>query len=224
VQHAQENERKRISRELHDDLCQRLSGMKFRVEALEGETGPEQKWMGKQLRDFRHELDRAISEVRRISSNLRPSVLDDFGLVTALRLLCKDFERLHGVKTTLRLGSDESLQLDPNTEIALYRITQEALANVAKHAGASQLTLHLIRRPALVELLIQDNGHGFPQEIAEGAKGGGHGLGLMNMRERAELLGGTFEVDSEAEKGTCVSVTLPMGDLAVHEQDQNPDR
>ncbi len=127
MQRAQEEERARISRELHDDLCQRLSGMKFRVEVLEEEGAPGDRKMAKQLRDVREELDRSIAEVRRISSNLRPSVLDDFGLVTALRLLAKDFEKRQGIATGIHCGEGIPTDLPGDLEIALYRISQEAL-------------------------------------------------------------------------------------------------
>ena len=223
VQQAQESERKRISRELHDDLSQRLSGMKFRVEVLEGEVEPLKRGAGRRLREIGEELDRTIAEVRRISSNLRPSVLDDFGLVTALRLLCKEFEKVHGVRAAFHLAAPAPLQLDATTEIALYRIAQEALANVAKHAHASAVTMHLVQHQSFVELTIQDDGRGFVPGSVLNTRGHGHGLGLMNMQERAELLGGTFEVDAAGGKGTVVSVTIPKGEHALHEQDQNID-
>ena len=104
VQRAQEEERARISRELHDDLCQRLSGMKFRVEALEDDVSPAGKQISGHLHEVTEELDRSIAEVRRISSNLRPSVLDDFGIVAALRMLCKDFEKRQGISRGTSCG------------------------------------------------------------------------------------------------------------------------
>ncbi len=221
VQRAQEEERERISRELHDDICQRLSGMKFRVEVLADEAEPAQKRMVRGLRDINQELDRAITEVQRISSNLRPSVLDDFGLVTALRMLSKDFEKVHSVRTSFRETHAVPGPVDPNIEIALYRIAQEALSNTAKHARAQSVTLDLDRQDASIRLTIADDGTGFGEKDAARARDEGHGMGLMSMRERSELLGGTFRVDTAADRGTTIIVTLPLGAEATHEE--NPD-
>jgi PAS domain S-box-containing protein len=222
VQRAQEEERARISRELHDDLCQRLSGMKFRVEVLEDEARPISQKVNRQLRDFRVELDKTISEVRRVSSNLRPSVLDDFGLVVALKLLCKDFGKLHGIRTMSYLGNGEPLRANANIEIALYRIAQEALSNIAKHAEASNVVLHLLHRDSSICLIVEDDGKGFNQDDAAKAKTAGRGLGLISMRERAELLGGSLDISSTSARGTTISVTIPLRE--VHEEDQNPHR
>jgi len=221
VQRAQEEERERISRELHDDICQRLSGMKFRVEVLAGGAEPAGKRMVRGLRDINQELDRAITEVQRISSNLRPSVLDDFGLVTALRMLCKEFEKLHAVRTTFREAHAPSGPVDGNIEIALYRIAQEALSNTAKHSHAGTATLHLERQDTSIQLTVSDDGTGFDETDAARARGEGHGIGLMSMRERSELLGGTFRIESGSGKGTTVTVTLPLPAEAAHEE--NPD-
>lgn len=210
MQRAQEEERARLSRELHDDLCQRLTGMKFRVEVLEDETDPDDRKIGKQLREVRDELDRSIAEVRRISSNLRPSVLDDFGLVTALRLLVKEFEKRQGIAVTMECGDDVPVELDGDTEIALYRIAQEALANVAKHAHATNVALRLSYPGRLLQLSIQDNGKGIVRDDAALKREAGHGLGLLGMRERTELLGGVFEIDTGEGKGTAVTVKIPV--------------
>ena len=210
MQRAQEEERARLSRELHDDLCQRLTGMKFRVEVLEDETDSDDRKMGKQLRDVRDELDRSIAEVRRISSNLRPSVLDDFGLVTALRLLVKEFEKRQGVMVGFDCSEDVPVGLDGDTEIALYRIAQEALANIAKHAEATNVQVRLSYMAGLVQLSIRDNGKGIVRDDSALKRAAGHGLGLLGMRERTELLGGTFEIESGEGRGTTVAVKIPV--------------
>ena len=224
VQRAQEEERERISRELHDDICQRLSGMKFRVEVLAGNAEPANKRMVRGLRDINNELDRAITEVQRISSNLRPSVLDDFGLVTALRMLCKEFEKLHAVRTSFREGHAPPGPVDTNIEIALYRIAQEALSNTAKHSNAGKATVHLERQETSIQLTVSDDGTGFGDKDAARARGEGHGMGLMSMRERSELLGGTFRIESAPGKGTTVTVTLPLPVEAMHEEDPDTHR
>ncbi len=210
MQRAQEEERARISRELHDDLCQRLTGMKFRVEVLEEEAAPSDRKMGGQLRDVREELDRSIAEVRRISSNLRPSVLDDFGFVTALRLLVKEFEKRQGIAAVIHCAQGFPADLEGDSEIALYRIAQEALANIAKHAHATAVEVHLVQRNISVELRIRDNGQGIVLENMASMRIEGHGLGLLGMRERTELLGGSFVIDTGPQEGTTVTVTLPV--------------
>ena len=224
VQRAQEEERERISRELHDDICQRLSGMKFRVEVLAGNAEPANKRMVRGLRDINQELDRAITEVQRISSNLRPSVLDDFGLVTALRMLCKEFEKLHAVRISFREANAPPGPVDTHIEIALYRIAQEALSNTAKHSNAGNATVHLERQESSIQLTVSDDGTGFEETDAARARGEGHGMGLMSMRERSELLGGTFRIESASGKGTTVTVTLPLAVEATHEEDQDTHR
>ena len=224
VQRAQEEERERISRELHDDICQRLSGMKFRVEVLADEAEPAQKRMVRGLRDINQELDRAITEVQRISSNLRPSVLDDFGLVTALRMLCKEFERIHSIPTTFRETHEVPGPVDANIEIALYRIAQEALSNTAKHSHARTATLNLDRQETCIQLTITDDGNGFDESDTARARGEGHGMGLMSMRERSELLGGTSRIESASGKGTTVTVTLPLPAETTHEENQDTHR
>lgn len=224
VQRAQEEERGRISRELHDDLCQRLSGMKLTAEVIADQIRPENKKVNRRLRDFAGELDRAISEVRRISSNLRPSVLDDFGLVIALKILCREFESLHNVRTSFEMGNSNPRHLDPNIEIAVYRIAQEALSNIAKHAKASTAALHLLHHDASLRLIVEDDGDGFSGTQALRPREPGHGFGLISMRERTELLGGRFEVDSAPRKGTTVSVTIPLGELTDNEENANSHR
>jgi PAS domain S-box-containing protein len=209
IQRAQEEERSRIARELHDDICQRLTGMKYRVEVLEEGIRPTHRRVAKQLGDVREELDRSVAEVRRISSNLRPSVLDDFGLVTALRILCKEFQSAHNIAATLHISPGFPERIDPEGGTAAYRITQQALANVARHSEATSVTLNLDIRGGALSLTIADNGRGFtiagPDAVASRK-----GFGLVSMRERAELLGGHLQIDSTPGRGTAISVTIPM--------------
>ncbi len=224
VQRAQEEERARISRELHDDLCQRLSGMKFRVEALEGDVSPAGEQISGHLHEVTQELDRSIAEVRRISSNLRPSVLDDFGIVAALRLLCKDFEKRQGISAVLDVDPGVPAQIDGHIEIAMYRIAQEALANIARHARASAVSVRLEAAGTNLRLVVQDDGKGFSQEDVGQARGSGRGSGLISMRERSELLGGSLDIRTTAGGGTGISVSIPFGEQEQHGEDQNSHR
>ena len=224
TQRAQEEERARIARELHDDLCQRLTGTKYRVEVLHDQVLSTHRRMAKDLDDVMQELDRSITEVRRMSFNLRPSVLDDFGLVPALRLLCSEFQKAHGTTTSLEVAEDISDGVGTDTEIALYRIAQEALTNVAKHAGAMHVSVRLTCEGAFLHLHVEDDGKGFVYEEAVSKRGAGHGLGLISMRERAELLGGTCAVTSTGGKGTIVAITIPRSGDYTNAKDQNSHR
>jgi signal transduction histidine kinase len=207
VQRAQEEERSRIARELHDDICQRLTGMKYHVETLEEETRPSQGRATKRLREIRRELERSVVEVRRISSNLRPSVLDDFGLIAALQIHCKEFQKMHKIRTTLQVDAGIPDRMEGETETAIFRITQQALTNIAQHSGADTVSLSLEVESQMLILRISDNGRGF-----SAARNGvpPNGFGLTSMRERAELLGGEFLLESEPDGGTTVSVTIPI--------------
>jgi signal transduction histidine kinase len=210
MQRAQEEERARISRELHDDVCQRLTGTRYRVDVLQDGIPAGNRRMQRELEDVSLELDRSINEVRRISSNLRPSVLDDFGLVAALRLLCSELERSSGVAVTCDVPEAADDHVDGSTAMALYRIAQEALGNVAKHAHATAVDLTLARDERGVRLTVHDNGTGFGNDDVAKSKGAGHGFGLRTMSERAELLGGECTVTSTTHGGTTVAASLPL--------------
>jgi PAS domain S-box-containing protein len=218
VQRAQEDERQRISRELHDDICQRLSGMKLNMEVLEDDFKSKDQKTFRTLRGFKKQFEQTITEVRRLSSNLRPTVLDDFGLTIALNLLGREFERAHKVTTRVELGDPTLKHLDPQIEIALYRIAQESLTNIAKHANASHVTLRLALDGSLVVLTVKDDGNGFDPKELPHSKRPGHGLGLISMRERAELLGGTWEIQSVPNAGTTIQVTIPVEVSIDHEE------
>jgi len=171
------------------------------------------------LHDVTEELDRTISEVRRISSNLRPSVLDDFGLVIALKLLCKEFQAHHSIDAALQVDRATPERIDRHIEIALYRIAQEALTNVAKHASAKNVGLNLSYEHGTIKMAISDDGKGFNQEDRARAKDSGHGYGLMIMRERSELLGGACDISSDRRRGTTISVTVPVAEKEAYEKD-----
>lgn len=212
VQRALEDERQRIARELHDDLGQQLSGMKFTIEALEETAGKRNKKALLQLKNIKKRIDSMIQATRRISSNLRPVALDDFGLAIALQLLCKEFEQQGTITIFYERKTTRTLRMNSHVEIALYRIAQEALTNVVKHANASKaaVRLHTHEHNAILE--IQDDGNGFDYNSKVRTKSYPHGLGLISMRERTELLGGEFSLTSAEGKGTTVRVVLPIGE------------
>lgn len=196
---AQEAERRRVARELHDGVSQLLASARYRLHALTaGLPAANPLADGAQAA-----VERALGEVRRISHGLRPSELDDLGLAAALRALVADFRTRTGLAVALQCARLEP-RLPADREEACYRIVQEALTNVERHARARRVTLKLTRSRNAVRLVIRDDGRGLPRD------GRGSGLGLMHMRERAELTGGTCHIGAAAGGGTEIIARLPL--------------
>jgi signal transduction histidine kinase len=224
VQAAQEEERRRVARELHDDLGQRLSALKLTIHVFEHELrGGVLPGIGR-LKSLVEDVDRMITEVRRISYNLRPLALDDFGLPVALEMLCKEFERVYNVSTNLRVNGSTGVPNDEQIDIALYRVAQGALSNVAKHAGASTATVSMTRGDGSVVLSVEDDGRGFDIAMLRKRREGHSGLGVIGMRERSELLGGTFSITSVPDRGTRVQVEIPVSNANAGQKDSNTHR
>jgi two-component system NarL family sensor kinase len=206
---AQEAERHRVARELHDGIGQVLASAKFRLHDLEAAANSPAGLGGQGIARVRELVDQAANEVRRLSQNLRPSLLDDLGLEPALRGLCEDFHERTGV--AIHLDCHELVgRLSPHLELVLFRIAQEALNNVEKHAQASRLRLSLAQRGASIELHVQDNGRGFHPKNRTGPRAKQGGLGLMNMQERASIVDGTVELKSAPGEGAEVVVRVPV--------------
>ncbi|MFV0350578.1 MAG: PAS domain S-box protein, partial [Halodesulfovibrio sp.] len=203
---AQEDERKRIGRELHDSTAQTLSGIKFMMEAdlaeMERAAVPHDTRVVRKVVSL---LQGAIIELRRIIMDLRPTVLDDLGLLSALRWLQDEFSTMHGhIGIRLLMDMDEEL-LDERQKSVLFRIAQEALANAVRHSGADAISFSLLREGSNCCLTIADNGIGFdPQEMP------GAGIGLDSMRERLELVEGQLHILSEKGIGTQVRALVPL--------------
>ena len=203
---AQETERKRLSRELHDGVGQILSGVKFRLESLPGEMALGKKDAEKIVKVGGF-LSHAISEIRRVSQNLMPSELVDLGLEPALRTLCREFKERAGVPVTLKTRNVPP-NIAPELALALFRITQEALNNVGKHSKASLAAVALSREGKELILSVRDNGVGFTPGASR--QPAGKGIGLGSLRERAELAGGTIDLDSSPGGGTTLTVRVPL--------------
>jgi two-component system, NarL family, sensor histidine kinase UhpB len=204
VMDAQEEERRRISRELHDDTAQTLTSLLLYAKALEQGDAP--PGVREALAELREEVARSLEGVRRLARELRPSALDDLGLVAALEGYTHDFSRRTGIELRFEpaCGGD---RLPPEVELALYRIAQEALTNAAKHAGPTHIDVGLVREPGSVSLTVRDNGSGFdPSWLPSGDRG----LGLFGMKERAELTGGTLAIASAPGAGATISVRIPL--------------
>jgi two-component system, NarL family, sensor histidine kinase UhpB len=207
VLQAQERERQRVARELHDQTGQALTHEIISLDLLLERTGDAKA--RQQLEAVKRTLEETLEEVHRMSQDLRPSVLDDLGLVPALRTLAKQPS-----------GSEVSVHVDglrdrlpPPIETALYRIAQEALTNANKYAKASHVNIDLRSLDGHIRLRVRDDGVGFdPQSIPEREEPGRAGLGIFGMRERATLLRGTLEIHSAPQKGTEVVAQLPLED------------
>ena len=201
---AQEEERKRIARELHDDTAQALTSVLVRLRLLERSAGDERLRAGiTELRDLTGDT---LEGVRRMAIDLRPPMLDDLGLEAALQAFVQDFSHRWPVKAKFTGGRLGRLPLD--VELVLYRIVQEALSNVAKHANASGVEARLTRRGRSLRLVIEDDGCGFDVEAAKSSRGSG--LGLFGMEERLALIGGSVLVESAVGRGTRISVEAPL--------------
>ncbi|MCV2358180.1 PAS domain S-box protein [Paucibacter sp. TC2R-5] len=211
---AREEERRRIARELHDELGQRLSALKMDL----SEVGAELHGRASQTRvvSMLDMLDATMASVRHIAADLRPLMLDDLGLYAAIEWLAREFERRMGLKVTVRLGHDEP-QMDPRTSTALYRMVQESLTNVARHAHATTVEIDLGVEGKELVLTVQDNGVGFAAKALrkEGS------FGLLGMRERALLLEGQMQADNTLFGGR-IRVRLPLPRQLPRSQLQMP--
>jgi two-component system, NarL family, sensor kinase len=204
----QEAERGRISRELHDGVGQSLTALKMQLELLERAVPPDQEALRSRLVELTRIADRSLQDVRQLSRLLRPQMLDELGLVPTLRWLARSVQEGTGLGVQLSVeGIDE--RLDPDLETIVYRLVQEALTNVAKHAQAPSAHVRLRRGRDRLLLSVRDEGRGFdPGQALEA--GDTRGGGLRGMRDRVDLFGGRFELHSTAGAGTSVEVQLPL--------------
>ena len=208
---AQEEERKRVARELHDEASQALTtliiGLETVLESLP-QGLPEPR---RQVLALRTLAEQTLDEIRNLALSLRPTVLDDLGLPSAVRWYAKSIGEKAGFKLSLvMLGLEE--RLPSPVETAVFRIVQEALANVAKHAQAHEVLIHLERSDHQISLLIRDDGQGFNVGKVLSSRNRGAGLGIFGIEERVTILGGNWELQSEAGKGTELRATIPLGD------------
>lgn len=222
---GQEEERKRLSRELHDGLGQLLTAIKLQVDGLEAKLARGQA-DGVNLTPLKNLIAQTIQETRSVSNNLMPSVLSDFGVLAALRMLADT----HNRADTLAAGAvkvdvdvSESLESTPlnlsqDAEITLYRVAQEAMTNAIRHGKAQRISLRLFERDGQLVFTIEDNGVGFKTQRLNTEP---HGQGVHNMHERINLLGGTFALSSTPGKGTTIQVSIPYhSSVIAHDYDQ----
>jgi PAS domain S-box-containing protein len=208
---AQEDERKRIARELHDSVGQSLAAMKFRLESTLDQVRQGQTDMGiESLEALVPLLQQLSDEVRRIHIDLRPSLLDDLGIVLTISWFCREFESLYSDIQIEKMINIDEKQIPDHFKIVIFRILQEALHNVAKHSKAKHVLVSLGGTDSHIELVVKDEGQGFDVEELRSEKELSAGFGLISMKERTELSGGTFSVESSEGKGTVVRASWPI--------------
>nr|WP_246325374.1 HAMP domain-containing protein [Dissulfurirhabdus thermomarina] len=200
---AQEEERARIARELHDQVGQSIASLMVELKVLQGVAGCEAARAG--VERLRHTLTRELEGIHRLSVELRPPVLDDLGLAAALDLYVTEFMEQHGIEVDFTPIGVEEGRLPAPVEIGVYRIIQEALTNVVRHAEARRVTVILERRAGRIRGVVEDDGTGFVPGKVRGGR-----VGLYGMEERAQLLGGRLHVDSEPGRGTMVVLDVPL--------------
>jgi PAS domain S-box-containing protein len=212
VLHAQEEERKRISRELHDVIAQTLTGINLRLAALKKAAGGNPKDFDRHLARTQQLVEKSVNIVHEFARELRPAVLDDLGLIPALHSFMKNFTAQTGIHAHLTAFTEvEKLEISQRT--VLFRVAQEALTNVNRHAKASRVEVSIQKISDGICMKINDDGKSFSVEQALHASTGKR-LGLLGMRERLEMVGGTFRVESVPGKGTTTIAQIPFGKVA----------
>jgi signal transduction histidine kinase len=208
IQKLQEEEKQKLSRELHDSFGQKLTSIRLNLELLKS-SELDIKEKSVIVSDMSSLLDNAMLEVREISYRLKPRILEDFGLVPSLKALCNDISNKSGINGIFQAHKLDQ-RLNPELETGLYRITQEALNNMVKHSKAKEFSVQLVRHPDILRLMIEDDGVGFdPNKIKEDPTKRNH-LGLVNMSERVLSFNGKFILDSHQGGGTEIIVEIPM--------------
>ena len=216
---AQETERGRIARELHDGIGQSLSAIKFRVEDALGQLAKGSiESSVSTLGNLIPVIQGTVEEVRRITMDLRPSTLDDLGILATIAWLCREFQATYSNVEIKREISAEERDVPDSLKIVVYRVLQEALNNVAKHSGADMVTIALAKKNNTIQLAIEDNGCGFDVKEARSVESSERGFGLGSMKERTELSGGTFVINSAKGKGTFVRASWPHNEFHRNSQ------
>ncbi|UCB49573.1 MAG: PAS domain S-box protein, partial [Deltaproteobacteria bacterium] len=205
---TQEEERRRIARELHDEAGQALTAINLGLERLEEKVSSSENGIRKDISEIREMVIRTSSEIRRLSYSLHPTLLSDLGLEPALNLYFKNVKNHSDLDIEFRMvGFDQRLDVD--TETVLYRFSQEALTNTIKHSGAMHFRLSIIKSYPKIIFLAEDDGRGFDGQIRSDSE---RSLGLLGMRERASLLGGTFQVHGRRGEGTRIRIEIPLAE------------
>jgi signal transduction histidine kinase len=210
LQSAREEERKAVAREIHDELGQALTTMKLELSLLKDEIASDAAAAIRRVQELKENIDETIQAVKRIISKLRPRLLDDLGLAAAVEWQANDFQHYSGIVCEMVVDPEE-MEIDGEISTAIFRIFQETLTNIARHSGATRVTASLMRSGNFLELQVRDNGRG----ISKSQIGDSKSFGLIGIRERARHWNGSVEISGEPNKGTTVTVRIPLSAAAV---------
>ncbi len=206
LENIREAERTHMAREIHDELGQQLTGLKMDISWINRKIKSADEGVLQKIQDTIKLIDKTVITVRRIATQLRPSILDDLGLIAAMEWQSDEFEKRSEIQTFFT-SNVTSVQLKPEIATAVFRVFQESLTNVLRHAAADMVEARLEVNENSLELTIKDNGRGFNPADIENKKT----LGLLGMKERVLLMGGTYQITSEQQKGTLVRIIVPLG-------------
>jgi PAS domain S-box-containing protein len=221
---AQEEERKRIAAEIHDTFGACLAAIKFKVEMTVRQKGEIPNGAIESLETVIPVIQEGIDECRRMQMDLRPSMLDDLGLLPTLSWFCRRYQTIYsGIRVNQEMEIEET-EVPDSLKIVVYRITQEAMNNIAKHSKADLVRLSLRKIDRRMELVLEDNGQGFDLEKVVGSEGKRQGLGLSSMRERTDLSGGFLGIESTEGKGTIIRVWWPLHEMAQSKVQQGENQ
>jgi signal transduction histidine kinase len=207
---VQENERRRISKELHDELGPALMILKFQLSSIETRLPKNSKALRTEFETLPHYLDDVIENVRRLSWDLNPTVLEQFGLATAVKNLLEDFSKHFAIRWEPPQVEEINDLFSPLSQTNIYRIFQEALTNIGRHAQAAQISIEMEKRDGYVTFIIKDNGRGFDPQAVMNRQDRQRGIGLAAMQERARMAGGRLEIRSRPGSGTHLVFTIPL--------------
>jgi PAS domain S-box-containing protein len=212
ITQVQEEERKRIAYELHDDTAQYLSILKLQLDSLVQSGKVQDPEIMEKLRFLEKDADRAFQDVRRYSHELRPGVLEHLGLVAALEQIAEDINKVQQISVDVEVEGIEP-EISEDVKLGFFRIAQEALNNSRKHAKSSRAVINLKFKKNGIEMLVSDNGTGFDVNEAATRSSLKGSLGLMSMQERAKLIGANLKIDSEPGKGTTIILQMPYSSV-----------
>jgi signal transduction histidine kinase len=220
---AQEVERQRLAYDLHDSIGQELSTIKIGLDTLTDSPADAPSLVAKRVSQLSKTLQGTIEALRNLAYDLRPAFLDQLGLVEALQEYCDEYSKRQGIAVEFVTAGVAGLRLDPDTRITLYRLVQESLNNVKKHAAASKVTIRLVASFPNIILRIEDNGHGFDVSERMNAGRDERCMGLQGMRERVALLGGTIRIESRPMEGTRIRIEVPLEEEPHGSKEDRPD-
>jgi signal transduction histidine kinase len=203
IEAVREEERARVAREIHDELGQALTVTKLDLSWLQSKPPRNVRELKAKVRSMMQHVDNTIDRMRKIVSELRPSILDDLGLIPAIEWQVKEFQKRTGIRTRLR-SNVEDADLTPDRSAAVFRVVQEALTNVMRHAKAKSVQVELRKEKGLLKISVSDDGQGIPDSAIQDPKS----LGIVGMRERIYRIGGKFKIYSTRGSGTRVEIVM----------------